>query len=812
MKKVILASLAFGALAMASCSNEEFDVKPAGQEGTVTFTASLPASVASRLYSDGQTARNLKYAVYMAGEQTPLIEGTALFTNLKATVSTTLATGKSYDILFWAQADDAPYKFDAETQNVTVTYQGITANNENLDAFFFAEKDLAVNGQVNKTVTLTRPFAQLNIGTNDFAAAEAAGVKVTKSSIKVSTYSTLNLYDGTVSGEVDAEYALAAIPQGEAFPVENYEYLSMAYVLVDAEKQLVDVTLGIDASEANAPVFAGVPVQRNYRTNIYGALLTNPAIFNVEINPDYEDDFDFGSFVAPGVLLNEAAKTYTITAPQGLQWLSSQSNGKNNAFAGYTIKLGNDIDMAGQEFTPIAKGAYFGGTFDGDGHTIANLTVSDPDCSGLVWSNRGMMKNITMKNVNVTGNFKVGAIAGDGLCGHFDNCVVDGGTITSTPRKVNGKYDDGNNAGGITGYLSAENNASLTNCTVKNVTLMAYRTVGSIAGTVGGANAVVTGNTAENNEVVANQLITNYDGYPRAAQAEELFGRVINGAAVEATANLATNVTIKILSFDSDAVEVADEQTFAIVANMVNSGSTFEGKTIKLTSDITFTAPAPAIGSFINTGGAADAVSAPFKGTFDGQNHTISNFETIVTEYKGAAGFFGYVADGAVIKNVTLKNPKITGTAYTGALIGKADKGSSYVTISDVTIDGATVTSVPAKGTNGEFDGGNNVGGLVGITQYGMEVKGCTVKNSTITGYAKVGGMFGLCCNLNQSGASNHTVYENNSVSNTTVKQSLVNAYEAQTPSTIGAICGQLSGSTLPESNTAIDVTVTPAE
>ncbi len=320
MKKVILASLAFGALAMASCSNEEMDVKPAGQEGTVTFTASLPASVASRLYSDGQTAKNLQYAVYMAGEQAPLIEGTATFTNLKATVSTTLATGKSYDILFWAQADGAPYAFDAETQNVTVTYEGITANNESLDAFFFAEKDLAVNGPVNKTVTLTRPFAQLNIGTNDFELAKKAGLEVTKSSVSVTAYETLNLYSGEVSGETPAPvmFGEASIPAApEVFPVAGYDYLAMAYILVPADKQTVDVTLSHDGS-ANAPVFAGVPVQRNYRTNIYGALLTNPAIFNVEINPDYETpDYEYEVIAktaedVTGAFASPAVKTITI--------------------------------------------------------------------------------------------------------------------------------------------------------------------------------------------------------------------------------------------------------------------------------------------------------------------------------------------------------------------------------------------------------------------------------------------------------------------------------------------------------------------
>ncbi len=288
MKKYLFASIALGALALASCSSEEFDVKPAGAEGNVTFTASLPASVASRDYSDGSTAKNLQYAIYAQGTQTPLLTGTATFENLKATVSTTLATGKTYDILFWAQAADAPYAFDNTTQKVTVNYEGITANNESLDAFFWAEKDLTVSGPVNKTITLTRPFAQVNVGTNDFVPAQQAGLDVKQSSLTFSAYvaNTLDLYSGDVTGDDEVTFGMADIPAGETFPVDDYKYLAMAYVLVPADKQTLDVTLATDGTP-NTPVFASVPVQRNYRTNIYGALLTDPAVFNVEISPDY---------------------------------------------------------------------------------------------------------------------------------------------------------------------------------------------------------------------------------------------------------------------------------------------------------------------------------------------------------------------------------------------------------------------------------------------------------------------------------------------------------------------------------------------
>ncbi len=709
-------------MALASCSNEEFDVKPAGGEGNVTFTASLPASVASRDYSDGSTAKKLTYAIYEAGkedaEQTPLITGTAEFNNLKATVNTTLATGKTYDILFWAQAADAPYAFDTEKKTVTVDYDGITANNEKLDAFFWAEKDLTVTGPVSKTVKLTRPFAQVNVGTNDFDLAIAAGVDVKQSGLTFSAYvgNALNLYSGNISGEAAVTFGLANIPTTNdgAFPVDDYKYLAMAYVLVGADKQTLDVTLAMDATP-NTPVFASVPVQRNYRTNIYGALLTNPAVFNVEINPDYAgEDFDFGAIVAPGVNLNEATKTYSITSPQGLQWLSSQSAGKGNAFGGYTVKLANDIDMAGQEFTPIARKGYFGGTFDGDGHTIANLTVSDPDCAGLVWSNMGLIKNLTMTNVKVSGNFKVGAIAGDGLCGKFENCTVDGGTIVSTPRIVDKKYDDGNNAGGITGYLSAEPNASITDCTVKNLTVKAYRVLGAIAGTVGGTNAAVSGNKAENCKIIANQLVKNYNGAPRDPQAEQLFGRVINGA-VLGEGNEATEVTVQVIAPDlisaNSTIEISDPATFEAVLTSLYSYS-ISNKTISLAADIDGTGLSVTSKWY---------VESPKNVTFDGGGHKISNLS--LNGGLLPSCYYG----GLTVKNITFENCAVKqGTLGAGIGMVAAQIYGSF-TLENVKVIGGSVTGYYAcGGLVGQFTNEDD-------PKYTATLTDCSVTDCAIT-------------------------------------------------------------------------------
>ena len=804
MKKYLFASIAFGALALASCSSEEFDVKPAGGEGNVTFTASLPASVASRYYSDGSTAKNLQYAVYAQGTQTPLLEGTATFENLKATVSTTLATGKTYDILFWAQADGAPYTFTAATQEVTVNYEGIKANNESLDAFFWAEKDLTVNGPVSKTVTLTRPFAQVNVGTNDFEKAADAGAIVTASSISMKAYPGLNLLTGEVTGaETQVTFGKAAIPSGEAFPVDNYEYLAMAYVLVPADKQLVDITLGIDATP-NTPVFASVPVQRNYRTNIYGALLTNPAVFNVEITPDYLQP-DFGQEILPEGTIQLGSQKFTTLAEA-----VTAATDENNV-----ILLGD-----GTYSTADLRGLTANGlTLKCAGASVVlqmsgSITLTDKDM---------VFEGITLEtpNQNYTGFQHVNTVKYSG-CTIKNKLFLYGNEETFDNCKFvnNGDYHV---------WTYGAKNVTFNNCQFGDYgkSLLVY-TEGGITQTVNINNCSFKGTSLDDGKAAVEIDSTFPNG------GTGLYTININNSTVEgfdrgsvSGTNLwnpkkGTNyvVTVDGVKFDPASIEftetganIHNAEGLKTMAAAVNTGNDFIGKTIKLTADLDLAGVEMApLGAFINTGGSAAALNAPFRGTFDGQDHTIANFTTNVTDYKSAAGFFGYVGGGAVIKNLTLTNPTVTGTAYTGALIGKADKGGSYVTIANVTVDGATILSVPAKGANGEFDGGNNVGGLVGVTQYGMDVTGCTVKNSTITGYAKVGGMFGLCCNLNLSGDSNHTVYENNKVENCQVIQSLTNAYESSIPTTIGEICGLLSTAALPASNTTSDVTVTPAE
>ena len=287
-----------------SCSSEE--VAPMTGESTVTLSVTLPDGIQSRAFGDGTTADSLTMLVLDGETALPVFTGadpTVLSTDINLTKQVTLrlAAGKTYKVVCWAAAEGAPYTFDPATRTVTANYEGALTGDEKLDAFYAAQ-DITVTGNTTETVKLYRPFAQLNIGTNDLAAAKAAGFDAKTVKVTVPTYKSLNLVTGAVeTGDpVAVSFGEGALPTGETFPKTGYDYLAMNYLLMSADKQLVDLEFTVKAADGSTrtlPVSA-VPVQRNYRTNIYGSLLTNSVNINVEIVPAFEESAYEVAYVA----------------------------------------------------------------------------------------------------------------------------------------------------------------------------------------------------------------------------------------------------------------------------------------------------------------------------------------------------------------------------------------------------------------------------------------------------------------------------------------------------------------------------------
>lgn len=345
MKRYLLSTftIAAAALLMTSCNDEMDNGLKTGDEGTVTFTAQLPSEMGTRAFADGLTAKHLQYAVYEAGQSTPLpvfgdettVVGEAEMVNLKKSVTLKLTSGKSYDVIFWADATtDSPYTFNPASQEVSVDYSKVNNNSDNCDAFFKKET-ITVSGNQSVDVKLTRPFAQVNIGTDDFDAAKASGLEVTQTEVVAKAFATLNLATGKVSDEADRTFTMKAIPtasDGE-FPVAGgYKYLSMDYLLVGADKATVDVAFNYGGPQSRT--FTNVPVQRNYRTNIYGSLLTNTTDFNVVIEPAFATtNYNLGALytasqIGGAVTLSDNVDFDRTIAVQPGKTMSVNLNGK----------------------------------------------------------------------------------------------------------------------------------------------------------------------------------------------------------------------------------------------------------------------------------------------------------------------------------------------------------------------------------------------------------------------------------------------------------------------------------------------------
>lgn len=393
MKRYLLSTftIAAAALLVTSCNDEMDNGLKTGDDGTVTFTAQLPSEMGTRAFADGLTAKHLQYAVYEAGQSTPLkvfgdettVMGEAEMNNLKQTVSLKLTTGKTYDVIFWADATtDSPYTFNPASQEVSVDYSKVNNNSDNCDAFFKKET-ITVSGNQSVDVKLTRPFAQVNIGTDDFDAAKASGLEVTQTEVVAKAFATLNLATGKVADEADRTFTMKAIPtasDGE-FPVAGgYKYLSMDYLLVGADKATVDVAFNYGGPQSRT--FTNVPVQRNYRTNIYGSLLTNTTDFNVVIEPAFATtNYNLGALytasqIGGAVTLSDNVDFDRTIAVQPGKTMSVNLNGK-------TVK--NTTDLWENPSVPNSwslfsvRGTDSKLTLSGDGDVIAKAN----DCYAI---------------------------------------------------------------------------------------------------------------------------------------------------------------------------------------------------------------------------------------------------------------------------------------------------------------------------------------------------------------------------------------------------------------------------------------------
>ena len=196
----------------------------------------------------------------------------------------------------------------------------------------------------------------------------------------------------------------------------------------------------------------------------------------------------------------ESDGSYTVTSADGLMNVAELVNGGKTDI---NITLDKNIDLTGKDWTPIGTDYdnSYTGTFDGGGHTITGLTFTTNDkYAGLFgWLNKaGTVKNVVMKDVQITNNRSWSAFAG-GVAGYswgtIENCSVSG-SVSGTVY--------------VGGVVGAQIDGSITGCS-SSATVKGTTDVGGVAGQTNGG-ATLTACYATGNVIIEIDPVKNIAG------------------------------------------------------------------------------------------------------------------------------------------------------------------------------------------------------------------------------------------------------------------------------------------------------------
>ena len=712
MKKFLLIAVAAFGMLMTACSKDEVAQPVGGEESVVTFTVEAPV-MATRAHGDGYSATELNWAVYdrNADEGSePLFTDSKNFDQdqLTTTVKIPFVNGMTYDVLFWAEAPgtESPYAVDWAAK--TVGYADATklvSNSEDYDAFYYfltGNELPEITGPVTKTVELKRPFAQLNIKTND--ATEAAQSDVVVKNVKVvvkNGYSSFDLAAG--EGDTKGEVAFGFAPK------QGDETLAVNYLFTGGEKSLVDVVFSYTdeydkvSAEGRTMEFASVPVQRNYRTNIVGSLLTSEGNFNIETLPGFDgtETFDAPSEwdgVSTETPAADASGVIRINSAEEFVGLMEVTG--NSIFIGKTILLELDIDLKGNEIKGIGGADNFAGVFDGQGHTVSNFTLDATHRSyyaGLFnqVSHGGTIKNLTVKNATIKGQSMVGAVASSLDSATVENCKAIGCTLIGV-KKV----------GSVVGYSagSTVKGNYAENCTI----VFSEKEAGEVLG-YENTDSTVEDNTFKNivfmpsAAALAKEMTPDADGVITLTRDYTVTGdwtslalsgtvtiegnkhtiKGLNQPLVAGTSGI--NITVNDLTITESEIGVAAKEgglgTAAFISYIDYSGKASFNNCHLLNSKVT-----------------GNERAGGLLGYTSGENLSIKNCTVVDCEIKavgGAAGLVCHTDALTEVKDSSVKNTTVKATenrtgkaALAGAVIGTVNANTTFTS---VTVNGNTV-------------------------------------------------------------------------------------------------------------------------
>ena len=305
----------------------------------VTFSVVVPDEVVTKAISDGKTVDELVWEVYDHDTNKELYSGTvkeSAIVNGKRqfVLELNLVSNLTYDLLFWAQKSGTKYYKTDNLKDVKAYYtEGYPnywnssttpaySNDENRDAFYGSLKGYETGGNVatEKTVTLKRPFAQINFASSpsDWERAKpfinngegGAAHHGLKSQVTLTNiYDHFNVFTGDVTGEANRtitfNYDLApASKDGDSYNSDadnyityegsKYGWAAMNYVFAPANGATSNSLVAEFVHSKNAAgesalkkTIENVPFKQNYRTNILGEIFTGGNKFTIIVDGSF---------------------------------------------------------------------------------------------------------------------------------------------------------------------------------------------------------------------------------------------------------------------------------------------------------------------------------------------------------------------------------------------------------------------------------------------------------------------------------------------------------------------------------------------
>lgn len=465
------------------CQKDE--TASAGQEVDVTFTARISdVQFSTKAMGDGSKVDKLSVGLF--DKQGNLVwrneDDIQISVSSPATVKVPMFKGREYDVVFWAQSSECTSYNTDNLKAISITYGSGSINDyatiEQLDAFHCLKTGVSHN-TADKTITLTRPFTQLNMGVPVSVLEELESSGYSIGSVKLTVGGVadeFNALTGVKSGDKTFTFTFNTLPDGSV-KVKNdkgeeieYKYLATTYLFASEDK--VSATLQVFNGNETEPFstvsYEDTPAEPNERTNLFGNTVKVPVRDEWDGNPD-EQGIEINGLVC-----------YIKTAG-GLAWLAANNNDPKVTSC-TTFILQANMNMAGKTVSAIKLPA--GSTFDGNDKTIKNIK---PIGNSLFTDG----ENLIVKNLSIDG-IQVETI--NGHVGTLVNMLRGGGSFKKVDIK-NSSLKTGNGAaGGFVGYIVRKNatdrsesyTVSFDDCSIESVSLDATISEGVYVGLMSG--------------------------------------------------------------------------------------------------------------------------------------------------------------------------------------------------------------------------------------------------------------------------------------------------------------------------------------